>query len=526
MNADDEIEKILENLGLAAERYASTPDNSGAAVEVFCALVDTAEDACNEAQLLKAIELAPAIEEKCMPEDACVVRYTLSNAWAALHRIRNAPSALWSWAQPELLQQVYWLRAAIQHEGYAALPAARRGQIHCNLGNALSEIGRFVEAIVEWQQALREYPILGMARGNLGQGFVQYGMALYDGDHTYWFLRRGQEELVKAIAGGIGQDGATYPEALAHFQSYLEYVDDKLCVSPSDENILPPAFSLGETKEEEHYRQWSLDRNLFLNPLNDLGADSIAARDVLSLPSHRASDAAITFLAFFNQLKQEYAYARWCLYAGSTSGQVHFADRDVMLAFNADHALYTMGLEQVKTAFRSAYSLLDKVAYFVNDYWQLGIPERKVNFRSVWFEELKCKGAPPEVRQKLDTSENLPLRGLFWLAKDIYFEGLREVAHPNAKDLDSLRNHLEHKYVKVVDRTARGAHVAGVLEDRLARKVERDELVSKSCHLLQLSRSALIYLSLAMHVEESRARGHVDFTIPLDVGIYPDELKV
>ena len=76
-----------------------------------------------------------------------------------------------------------------------------------------------------------------------------------------------------------------------------------------------------------------------------------------------------------------------------------------MLAFNSDYALYAMGLEQVKTAFRCAYSLLDKVAYFVNDYWQLGISEEKVNFRSVWVEVPKGKG-----RQKCKFVKSLILQ--------------------------------------------------------------------------------------------------------------------
>jgi hypothetical protein len=51
---------------------------------------------------------------------------------------------------------------------------------------------------------MHEQSILGMARGNLGMGLVNYGMALYDQGHTYWFLLRGKQELAKAVAGGVG----------------------------------------------------------------------------------------------------------------------------------------------------------------------------------------------------------------------------------------------------------------------------------------------------------------------------------
>lgn len=516
----------VEELTRAAEGIATAGGDSNAAVEALACLVDSADDEDNTTVLVKAIELAEGIEAKCLPKDACLVRYYRSNAWAGLRRLRSTPAKAWSWEQPELLEQIYWLRAAIQHEGYAQLPAPRRAQFHCNLGNALSEAGRFVDALDEWRCALDEQPMLGMAHGSLGKGLVQYGTALYDEGHAYWFLRRGQRELAQAVAGGVNRDGSTYPSALAHFEACLADVERLLGADATIDDEELSTFSLGKSRREQQYRQWSLERHLFLNPLNDLGVNSIAAQDVLCLPSHRVKGAGVTFLAFFNQLKQEYAYARWCLYEGSSGQRVHLADRGVRLALNSDYALYAMGLEQVKTAFRCAYSLLDKVAFFVNDYWQLGIAERKVNFRSVWFEVPNDKGTRGQVRQVFETSKNLPLRGLFWLAKDIYFEELRGVAHPNAQDLDSLRNHLEHKYVKVVDFFAGMTSQSDIFADRLAHKVNRDELLGKTERLLQLSRSALIYLCLAMHVEEQRTLGSLAFAFSLDVGTYPDGFKV
>lgn len=514
----------IDELIRAAEIFTTTSGDSEAALDALASLVDTADDEQNERALVKAIKLAEEIETNCSPTDACLVRYNRSNAWAALHRIRSTSENAWSWEQPELLEQLYWLRAAIQHKGYAQLPSARRAQLHCNLGNALSLAGRFVDALGEWRQALNEQPILGMARGNLGKGLVQYGMALYDHGHTYWFLRFGQLELSKAVAGGIGRDGATYQEALAHFEGCLADVEHLLTAYDGTTDDVLPTYSMGRNKGEQHYQQWCLEHHLFLNPLNDLGAESVAAQDVLSLPSHCADKAGITYLAFFNQLKQEYSYARWCLYEGTKAQRVHFADRSTILAFNSDYAHYSIALEQVKTAFRCAYSLLDKIAYFINFYWQLGMPERSIYFRSLWYEISKDKFR--HIRQEFETSENLPLRGLFWLSKDIYSDLLREVAHPNAKDLDSLRNHLEHKHVKIVDSLGLMTNQSGIWNDQLAYKVEREEFQAKTERLLQLSRSALIHLCLAMHSKEQCTQDSTDITFPLEVGIYPTDLKV
>lgn len=527
MESDEPCESVgLDGLINAVEHFSENAGASAEACEALAQLVDTADQEGNIRVLKRAIELSALIEPNCMPIDACLVRYNCSNAWAALHRLECMSSEdSWSWDQPELLKQVYWLRSAIQHEGYALLPAARRAQFHCNLANSLSAAGRFVDALEEWRKALFEQPILGMARGNLGRGLITYGQALYDEGHAYWFLVHAHDALTTAVDGGVGRDGATYQEAIQFFTAYRDMTEAMLSRDSVPELSVLDEASIGKTKKERKYRRWCLDRNLFLNPMNDLGAYSIAGHDVLNLPTHSANDTGITYLAFFNQLKQEFAYARLCLYEGSTDHAVHFADREVSLSFNADYALYSMALEKIKTAFRSAYSVLDKVAYFVNAYWKLGISERQVYFRSIWFEESKGKGKPKRIREVFESSQNLPLRGLYWLAQDIYSEDLREVAHPSAKDLDALRNHLEHKYAKVVDPFTRFSEPADIFKDRLAHQIEKDDLIAKAKRLVVLSRSALIYLSLAMHVEEQRLATDESLSFAMGVDIYPDKLK-
>lgn len=511
----------------AMKKAAEEDLETFAMADELARLIDAAGDEHNEEALVSAIALSEVVEEKVSPIDACMVLYHRSNAWSALQHIRRTHDQLWAWAQPELLKQIYWLRGAIQHHGYAELPAARKAQIYCNLGNALSHAGRFVDALVEWRSALNEQPILGMARGNLGIGLACYGTLLYDEGHTYWLLRAAREELAEAIAGGVGRDGGTYPEALAEFAHHLEHVERELEQYEGAHDKALPVFELGDTEREQQYRRWCLGRKLFLNPLNDVGPNTIAAQDVLLLPQHRVKGAGISYRSFFNQLKQEYIYARWCLFQGMSATQTHFADRDVFLESNADMALYSIGLEQVKTAFRCTYSLLDKVAYFINAYWQLGIPEKRVSFRTVWFEEKKGKGYQSnKVRQTFETSKNLPLRGLFWIYKDIYEDDLQSVSNPIARELDALRNHLEHKFVKVVEIGACAGDYSDMFEDRLAHQVVREELAARSEYLVKLCRSALIYLSLAMHIEERRAGAPEGTVVSFGLGLYPDDLKL
>jgi hypothetical protein len=249
-----------------------------------------------------------------------------------------------------------------------------------------------------------------------------------------------------------------------------------------------------------------LNETLFLNPLNDLGSRSIAASDVLTLPNFVAPIGEPPVLVgFFNQLKQEFVSARWLYFDGVHSHTTHFSDREVLLYNTLDYPSFGLAVEKIKSAFRISYSLLDKIAYFLNRYLKLNVPERQVSFRGVWRE--KPNGP---IRPEFDTSENWPLRGLYWLSKDFFESNFQQVIEPDARALNELRNHLEHKYVKVhgilVTRSGAGDATPDPFFDSFAHSVSREDLERRTLRLLKLVRSALIYLSLGMHHEEKRRR--------------------
>jgi len=494
-------------------------------LELYGALIDAAGDAHDEDALVRATEMTSAVEAACSGWHVSWARYCLSNAWAELYRLRRYPHRALSWQQAELRSQIFHLRSALQHEAIDEMDSGRRAQIHCNLGNALDATGRVIDAIEQWEAALQFNPVLAMARGNLGKGLAFYARTLYDDGHQLWLVVRAREHLQRAVQIGLGRDGATYPAALKHFEAEVHRIEKLLAstgVALTQSTTWMQKSSLGSTKREREYRTWCLQRKLFLNPMNDAYIEPVAACDVLSLPTHRGEGVGIKFLAFFNQMKQEYAYARWCLFDGTTSTKVHWADHDVKLSFNVDHARYSVALEQVKTAFRAAYSLLDKVAYFVNSYFQLNIDEKKVDFKSVWTEQKRPNVG--QVREVLENSKNISLQALYWLSQDIYDDKTHEVALPDARSLKDLRNHLEHKFLKVVDLKS-DDDGAPMFRDDLAHQVTPEELTAKAERVLKISRSALIYLCLAMHRAETLRPDDRSDVVHFEVADLPDRFK-
>jgi hypothetical protein len=73
------------------------------------------------------------------------------------------------------------------------------------------------------------------------------------------------------------------------------------------------------------------------------------------------------------------------------------------------------------------------------------------------------------------------------------------VAEPQARGLSDIRNHIEHKYLRVT-----AAESPTAPPDDLAFMVSREQFQRKAVHLLKLARSALIYLAIGVGFEERR----------------------
>jgi len=436
----------------------------------------------------------------------CDLYYFLSNAWSDLRRLsRGEDGQDWNWEQEEMEYEIIYLRKALNSDGFSKLPKSRRCEIFTNLGNLMDRIGRFVEGAEYRNNALEIIPSFAMARGNMGIGFYHYANILYDIGHKVVFLKHAHYDLNTALdLGIIGQ-----PRDI--FDSYKHEIESILPLATFEEEIEMDDFSLGDDETEIRYRDWCLKNRLFLNPLNDLGPYPIAACDVLPLPDITVGiNEGPYYTGFFNQLKQEFVSARYLYYEGVNSNDLHFSDKDVLLFNTLDYPSYSLASEKVKIVFRMVYSLFDKIAYFLNKYLNLSIPEKRVSFRTLWYKsEDRRKGLRNEFQQR----ENWPLRGLFWLSKDLFENkpGFRIAIQPDAQNLSEIRNHLEHKYFKLHDEVYDPSFLKSYgLADTLAYSIYRLDFYDKTLEIIKMVRSALIYLPLAVYCEElvhSKERG-------------------
>lgn len=539
-----ELEAIYDRLAARRDLVGLDDDQ---ALEHIGKLTDLAGDLRRTDGLEQAARLSDELQQHDLSADRrAISHYFLGNVYANLRALSEEDQG--EWEQPELEREIFHLRMALRDQAAPNLRPERVCQILTNLGNAMSTVGRPVEAIQYWDRVLRTLPRFSMARGSRGYGLSYYAASVHDDGHTALMVKCAHADLKKALS----PEGRQYLEGNAHqgFERVKAEIEGYLTSEYLAEDADVDDFPLGDSEEEIAYRRWCLTERLFLNPLNDLGPHAIAAQDVLMLPpvvTHfQKGPTGPALLGMYNQMKQEFVSARYLYYEGITSDAVHFSDKDVRLYDTLDSPAYSLSVEKTKVAFRMAYSILDKIAFFLKHYLDLSVPDRDATFRKVWYQEGKRRNGLVPIAAG---TQNWPLRGLFWLSKDLHEDDpeFRESLEPEAQELRELRNALEHRYLKLshelwsgfmtvrselLERIAPGTtrpEAFDALDDNLALYRGRWEFDGDALRMFQTVRAALIYLCLAVHWEEDRSSRERDPDQPIpqmEAPILDDDRKL
>ncbi len=467
-------------------------------------LIDLSTDLKKEGGFHHAINHASKLlSAKINNWEKGVLHYFIANAWDGLRLLKhNNAASVWDWHQEEIQKAILNFRSCNQY-----LKSCKDQSYLCpsntNLGNAFNTLGRFVEALEFWNKVLALKGSFSMATLSKAYGLFTYSSSLYDDGHRDVFLKYAYMLFKKGLKGDdIHDTGRKYYENIsakieAGFKK--EYLESEFKLKE---------FLLGKTVAEKTYRKWCLQNCLFLNPLNDLGAFSIAARDILHCPSiittiseHDSAHPPV-YYSFYNQLKQEYASARLFLYESLTINKPHFSDRGVLMYNTLDYPCYGLNIEKCKVAFRTTYSIFDKIAFFLNTYLRLCIPERQISFRKIWY---KNPYKPEDgLADKFINLKNWPFRGLYWLSKDLSEQGtdFADAIEPDAQNLVKIRNYIEHKYL-----TLHQMDLSKLVEAEtkdVTYPVYFEDFTDKTLRLVKLARAALIYLSLGINIEEKK----------------------
>lgn len=430
-------------------------------------------------------------------------------------------------------KQLYYFRKSIElinsmdndKEEYEPFIRGFKAMLFTNYANALDNCGRKIAAIEQYKNALYSLPQFGMALGNLGRVYTDYGMLEYDPGHSDYFHFHAYTLMEEAIAS---TDPNTHEDAKKLFNQVLQCYDQNYIDKLYEVLLEIPDYSYDDPIEYA-YRKWALDNNLFLNTLNDLPDLKLRfAADVIQLPNITVDiGAKPIFHGMFNQIKQEYIYARYLYYSSlDIPCTPHYADKETYLLNLTDYPQYSIRIENLKTSYRTLYSLFDKIAYCINSYFKLGIKERDVSFNRIWRHTQGHGKNQYDNENALNPDDNYALSSLHWICLD-FFEKFEDSPNPNLQRFRDLRHAMEHRYLKVTWMEAMDGQYIG--DDGLAVYVSESELYDLTMQLMHIVREAIICLALAISIEEKdrkERKGTSTKTIPIHIDGYDDEWKI
>ncbi|MDF2535773.1 MAG: repeat-containing protein [Bacillales bacterium] len=374
-------------------------------------------------------------------------------------------------------------------------------QILTNLGAELADMGRNVEALKYFQWVLELNNRFNMAIGNKGICLLELAQSAVSEETQYYLL-----QTAKASLETVQDDHIVTNRNFVNFTDALDVTKDLLYSMPRKldgkyEELID--FPDEMEQSEKDYRNWALQNKLFLNLLCESNRIDEAASDNLTLyKSRRKKDSEFQkFNGYYNHIIEKFTISRWFFYDGihPQSSEPHFSEKRITYTDLGDESIVSGGKQKIFASFMLCYAILDKLALFINEYFNLKIVERSdLNLRNLWYQDFPHnKDLRKSIKKYID---NPHLKALYWLSKDVYYrEQDEEILEPSARDWRKIRNHLTHEFIRVTENGWEDSHLAN---DPNSYNISYKDLQDRCLSMLQLIRDSIVYLTLAVSHEE------------------------
>lgn len=428
------------------------------------------------------------------------IHYDIANAYHDLRMVEEI------YSERYLEKELYHLRCALDmyesnfydDSNSAGVKVAQyiAMRSYTNLGNAYHALGRYIVAMDCFQDALLISNDFAMASLNLSLLLFRYAplqIKRYEQSYyhhaCYYYYK--QTERCK-----MNLENQEYLEGLKHYISLFNstYVENYL-----NKPLEFPLFQV-DNQDEADYRNYLLLFRLFLDPCLDILSDPCFAVDSINLPFEApCSDREKEFIGLFNQIKQEYNWARLLWYKTSTEETYeHYSDKELGLVDMGDSSDHSLRESMSRTAFKAAYSLFDRIGFFINQYFEIGLTDTKVSFKNIWKEELIDGNGQVyfTIPKPISTHSDNPLvKAMYWLQKDFYERKEINVTTPHSERIFQMRNDMEHNCL----RTGTQSYNTSFTKYTTDGKIENNTF-----RLLKLARELIIYLCLAVNFDREK----------------------
>ena len=358
-----------------------------------------------------------------------------------------------------------------------------------NLANTYNNIGRHIEAIEYYEHVMNE---TGSAYAMLNKGIGLYKYSLFLPNPTP--ILSEAYSYFKQILNDPRSSSEMKRKAKAFYDDIKWLFDENIL----EEYVESERIRYSNESFEGFMINFCLDYKLFLNldnfcqlcP-NSVGDTIDIEKLIINITKELTNEKYDILSSYLNQIKMDFVSARFLLILSQSN---HF-DLDIITkytyisntSFNEEHDIR---IQLLKDSFNNFFNILDKIAFFINDYLNLEIKRRDVDFRKVWFnfnELTKNKNKKIKTKKKIhENLKNLNNTGVNALY-DIYLE----LDDKNDKKyLRDTRNALTHRYLRIT-------HDKQGEDEKTP-----EELKNETIELSIIVKNAIIYLMSLIKINE------------------------
>lgn len=356
-----------------------------------------------------------------------------------------------------------------------------------NLGNLYDKIGRFFDALECYEESLKYNPEHGMTNCNKGIVLKKYAILMNNDlsliyDAYLCFKKSLKDETITPHA----KDSAN-----REIELIKKYFDVKLLKKEHELNI-KEKYNYN-TEFEKFYHEFCMKNRLYVNICDycqkcdrSYGDVECIKKMTVKIDVSLDNDPYLILSSYLNQIKMEFASSRlYLILSQFPKNNLEFIHENVTMIETYSYEMNNINIQLLKDSFNNFYNILDKIAYFINEYFELGEKKSKIYFKKIWYSKFDYNSSKNSIREELNIN-NPYLSALIDITEDLNWG--------DKKILNDIRNKITHKYLNVQLYT----------RDENNESISPEELFENTIELAKIVRNVIIYTLCLVDYEESK----------------------
>jgi len=353
-------------------------------------------------------------------------------------------------------------------------------ELYINLANTYDYIGRTIDGLEYYEKVLN---ISQDSRALVNKGIALYQYSFFT-NNSLIILKDAYDCFKLAL-----EDSELYSDFRNISEKYMGLIEEILSEEIINQEITKELHTFSNDNFEGFMINFCLDNKLYLNLCNfcqrcenSIGDTIVIDNMIVKSKFGLEEDPFLILSSYLNQIKMDYVSARFLLILSQYEGiDLDFITKYVYITNTLNYEENDIRIQLLKNSFTSLFNILDKIAFFINEYLELGIKPKKVNFRNLWFnfDENNDKN----IKEKLISLNNSGLNALY----DIYLD----LEYGNNKNyLRKDRNSLTHRFLRI-------SYIKIKDDDKTIKELKEDTI-----ELAKIVKNAIIYLIRLVQIHE------------------------